>query len=58
MKPAGAESWIVGALALIGILAVHWLAFRVGRRRPHRRGAGSEDLFGGTGISSDPIEPK
>jgi hypothetical protein len=58
MKPAGIESWIVGAVTPVLIAAFHWLAFRVGRRRQLPRLVDPDGIFGRRHISNSPIEPR
>ena len=42
MKPDVLESWIFGAITLMLLVVLHWLAYRVGerRRRKNRRAQG------------------
>jgi len=59
MTPA---SLIFGVITLAVLVALHWLAYRVGetRRRANRRARRQQDLrtSSGSGISNEPITPR
>ncbi len=64
MEPKMLESWIVGVLFLILLVAFHWFAFRVGKSRsraPRRtyRGGGRGSASGeGLMFTNEPLEPQ
>jgi len=55
MEPNVLESWIFGALVLVLLVAFHWFAYRVGKRRQRARIAADPSRYL---ISSDPLEPE
>jgi hypothetical protein len=57
MKPEVLGSWIFGAVTVTFLVALHWLAFRVGKKR-RRASQSAHAHMGRVEISDEPIIPR
>ena len=51
-------SWISGAVVLVLLVALHWLAYRVGKSRARARRSRPAGRRGAATLANEPLQPE